>query len=219
MGLIVLLVLTGCTRSKSTPTVAVGTQAGSVGGFSVPTAEGTQNMGIFDNLTTPTAMPDTGLAQPTATSEQITQPSAATATPQPVVVEPAQSQPTAVPAPTQVLPTAGPLPATYTLQKGEHPFCIARRYDLDQYELLSLNGLGTSTLLAPGTVLKIPNTGHHFISNRALKTHPATYKVAGGDTIYSIACGYGDVRPEVIAAANNLTAPYTLTAGMTLSIP
>ncbi len=222
IAVVLVIALSACTRSKSTATVAVGTQAGDAG-FSVPTPEGTQNMGIFENLTTPTAAPDMGTQ---VVGEQATPQPAATETPavQPTagVVEIQNNpQPTTAPvaASTQVLPTAGPNPATYALQKGEHPFCIARRFNVDQYELLSLNGLGSTSVVGAGTVLKIPTTGHPFVSDRVLKAHPAKYTVTAGDTIYGIACKFGDVRPEVIAAANNLSAPYTLTSGQILNIP
>lgn len=219
LGLILIIAMSGCTRSKSTATVAVGTPA-SDAGFSVPTAETTQTMGIFDNLPTATPAAVTSGDQGSTTTEATPQP-AATATPEShqAVEVVTVVEATATPAATQILPTAGPNPATYALQKGEYPFCIARRFNVDQYELLSINGLGTSTVLSPGTVLKIPTTGNPFVSQRALKAHPAQYKVASGDTIYSIACSYGDVRPEQIVAANNLAAPYTLTSGTVLNIP
>jgi LysM repeat protein len=116
------------------------------------------------------------------------------------------------------------LPTTYTLQSGEWPYCIARRYNVDQTELYSLNNLTDNAILQPGTVLQLPQTGDPFIGQRTLIPHPATYTVsnqANGDvdTIYSIACAYGDVYPEVIAQANDLSAPYTLTVGQTLTIP
>lgn len=224
IGLIVVIVLSGCTRSKSSPTVAVGTPAGEAG-FSIPTAASTQGMGLFENTATPEAGHDTGAVESTATAAPVEgQEPAATATPeavQPVEVSKPVVEATPVPAlvATQVLPTAGPNPATYTLQKGEHPFCIARRYNVDQYELLSVNGLSNGSVLAPGAVLKLPTTGNPFVSQRALKVHPAQYKVAAGETIYSIACAFGDVRPESIAAANNLAAPFTLTSGTVLNIP
>ena len=68
-------------------------------------------------------------------------------------------------------------------------------------------------------MLKIPQTGHTFPGTRALHPHPATYTVKTGDTIYNIACYYGDVDPMAIVAANSLIAPYTLTAGQSLQIP
>ena len=218
-GMILFIVImvasvSACTRSKSADPASVPTGES---GFSMPSAQPTdQNMGIFDQLNTqtpqagggipPTQAPDGGLA--------------ATATNIPVVPAPVVSAPaTAVPAPVKIEPTQGPLPATYTLQKGEHPFCIARRFNVDQYELLSVNGLGTSSTVQAGDKLKLPQSGKHFISERSLKTHPAQYTVKSGDTIYTIACAFGDVSPDMIALANNLSSPYTLSSGQILNIP
>jgi LysM repeat protein len=71
----------------------------------------------------------------------------------------------------------------------------------------------------PGLVLKIPQSSKPFPAARALKAHPTTYTVGGDETIYSIACKFGDVDPMAIAAANGLTAPYTLKLGQVLNIP
>jgi LysM repeat protein len=144
---------------------------------------------------------------------------AATATPVPETQTeadvPAQEQPAA-----QVLePTEGPPPATYTLQKGEFPFCIARRFDLNQAELLALNGMNLNSKPGVGTTLKLPQTGNHFVTDRSLKDHPTTYTVSAGDTIYTVACKFGDVSPDMIALANDLDEPYTLSSGQTLNIP
>jgi hypothetical protein len=111
-------------------------------------------------------------------------------------------------------------PATYTLQKGEFPYCIARRFNINPADLMSLNGLtvAQSGALQPGLVLRIPSAGV-FGSDRALLAHPAQYTVQTGDSIHSIACKYGDVDPVNIAAVNGLGAPYTLTVGSALQIP
>lgn len=129
--------------------------------------------------------------------------------------------PTGAPGATQIVATTTPpaRPATYTLQQGEFPYCIARRYNVDPEELLALSGLSANQQYNPGTVLRIPTSGKPFPASRALKPHPATYTVLSGDTIYSIACKYGDVDPLAIAAANNLVSPYTLNTGLTLNIP
>lgn len=120
---------------------------------------------------------------------------------------------------TIVTPLAG-IPATYVLQPGEFPYCIARRFNVDPQELLTLNGLSNGAIYYPDLSLRIPQTGNPFPSERALRPHPATYTVSSSqDTIYRIACYYGDVDPARIAAANNLTAPYTLQVGQTLTIP
>ncbi|HNT53238.1 MAG TPA: LysM domain-containing protein [Anaerolineaceae bacterium] len=111
-------------------------------------------------------------------------------------------------------------PQTYTIQKDESPYCIARRYDLDPDSLLALNGLTKASIVQPGDVLKIPQTGNWTAGARSLASHPATYTVKSGDTIYRIACAvYGDVDPLAIAAANGLAAPYTLSVGQVLQIP
>ncbi len=112
-------------------------------------------------------------------------------------------------------------PTTYTLQKGEWPLCIARRFDLDISSFLSANNMTMDSKPGVGTVLTIPSSGN-WSSNygsRALKSHPTTYTVASGDTIYGIACKFGDVSPEQILAANGLSSASDISAGMKLNIP
>jgi len=125
---------------------------------------------------------------------------------------------TNTPEPTEVIviPTLT-RPAEYTVHEDEYLYCLARRFDLNPQDLLALNPVGDS--ISPGTVLKIPQTGSWPAGERALKAHPTTYTVVSGDTIYSIACDFGDLSPEAIIAANKLEEPYTLTAGQTLQIP
>ncbi len=112
-------------------------------------------------------------------------------------------------------------PETYTLQHGEFPYCIARRFDVDITSLLALNGLNLYSQVATGTVLRIPGTGNWNPNHgsRSLRSHPDTITVGSGDTIYSIACRYGDVSPEQILAANKLSSPSDVRAGMSLKIP
>ena len=130
------------------------------------------------------------------------------------------ASPTATePAPTVVVNA----PGTYTLQKGEHPYCIARRFNVDPDELLALSGLTRDQAysLAAGTVLKIPQTGHPFPGTRALREHPDTYTVTDASmTVYGVACAYGDVDPAAIVQANSgLSLSSTLTVGQQISIP
>jgi LysM repeat protein len=112
----------------------------------------------------------------------------------------------------------GSRPATYTLQDGEFPYCIARRFDVDPDQLLSLNGLVDGQTLYAGAVLKIPQSGS-FPGSRALRNHPTTYTASAGDTIPGIACLFGDIDPSAIASANGLSVGSTLSAGQQLSIP
>jgi LysM repeat protein len=90
-------------------------------------------------------------------------------------------------APTQtniVVPTSTPgLPANYTLQKGEFPYCIARRFNVNPSDLLSNNGLTANSTTYPGLRLKIPQNGRTFPGTRSLHKHPTTYSVKTNDTI------------------------------------
>ena len=143
----------------------------------------------------------------------------------PVMTQPPIPTATLTPMPTSpsaaivVPPPALVVPATYTLKKSEFPYCIARRFNVNPGELLRLNGLSSYSVFHAGMALSIPQTGHPFPGNRALRFHPTTYSVRGGETIYWIACYFGDVDPNAIAAVNGLTPPYRLTAGQVLNIP
>ncbi|MCX6025369.1 MAG: LysM peptidoglycan-binding domain-containing protein [Chloroflexi bacterium] len=118
------------------------------------------------------------------------------------------------------IPTATPgVPSSYTLKQDEFPYCIARRFNVDPEELLSLNGLSRTSLYYEGLALRIPQSGAKFPGPRALVAHPATTVVKSGESIYSIACMFGDVDPNAIILANSLTSPYTLTPGSTIRIP
>lgn len=123
-------------------------------------------------------------------------------------------------------PTSTPIPpgvrpSSYTLQPGEFPYCIARRFNVDPDQLLSLSGLTASQAnsLPAGTVLKIPQSGA-FPGDRALASHPTSYTVASSDeTVYSVACKYGDVDPAVLASTNGISVSADLTVGQQLKIP
>lgn len=128
--------------------------------------------------------------------------------------------PTTTPkAPVVVQPTVQTAkPATYTLHDGEFIFCLARRFNVDPDQTLTLNGLVDSQTIYAGLTVQIPASGS-FPGPRALKAHPATYIVQADDTIYSVACQYGDVDPVNIVAVNGLEVPYTLTPGTHIQIP
>ncbi|MCA2001148.1 MAG: LysM peptidoglycan-binding domain-containing protein [Chloroflexi bacterium] len=113
----------------------------------------------------------------------------------------------------------GVRPATYTLQQGEFPFCIARRFNVDPDAMLRASGLTRPDVYYPGLSLTIPQSGA-FPGSRMLATHPTTYTVASAqETLYSIACKFGDVDPAAIASANGISVSTKLTAGQQLQIP
>jgi LysM repeat protein len=109
-------------------------------------------------------------------------------------------------------------PASYALLHGEFPYCIARRFNVNPVDLLSMNGLNMDSFPATGTKLNIPSSGS-FPGERALKAHPTTYTVKAGETIGMVACYFGDVDPNIIYSANGIAAGTALTAGQVLQIP
>lgn len=126
---------------------------------------------------------------------------------------------TLTPVPLSNLPTAGPKPSSYTLQSGEFPYCIARRFNVDPKELLTLNGLTSGLIYSPGLVLVIPQSGRPFPASRALHLHPSTFTVSEyATTVYKVACYYGDIDPVIIVQYNGLTSPI-LSVGQVLKIP
>ena len=111
------------------------------------------------------------------------------------------------------VPTSGPKPTSYTLQQGEFPYCIARRYNVNPDELLSRNNLtaAQSGALMPGLVLSMPQTGDPFPSDRALHSHPDSFTVDSSDTtVNGVACYYGDIDPQSIATANGISVSSAL---------
>ncbi|MEE4194329.1 MAG: LysM peptidoglycan-binding domain-containing protein [Anaerolineae bacterium] len=113
-------------------------------------------------------------------------------------------------------------PESYTLMKDEFPYCIARRFDVNIADLMALNGLSGGQSYYEGMVLKIPTSGNWDEAshgNRSLRAHPVVYTVQSGESIYNIACKFGDVSPEQIAAKNGIEKPYSLSPGMELQIP
>jgi LysM repeat protein len=172
------------------------------------------------NAAVVTATPIVGTAQVDASGATVT-PTSIISLPTNAVITPTATLAVVSTSQNQVSNTSVPVgsrPATYTLQDGEFPYCIARRFDVDPDQLLSLNGLVDGQTLYAGAVLKIPQSGS-FPGTRALRNHPTTYTASSGDTIPGIACLFGDIDPSSIASANGLSVGTALTSGQQLSIP
>jgi LysM repeat protein len=210
--------LAACQLPASTPRPAAGPTA--TGAFPMP-----QETGVLSELEiagTQTAMAQQSGGQQPVVTPAPAQPTSAPAE-QPQATEPSKEEKPAesgsggqaVSAPTS---TPG-IPKSYTLQKGEFPFCIARRFDVDPGELLALNGLGINSQTYPGQVLKIPQGGSDFPDGRALVKHPDDYTVQAGDTFYTIACVYGDVDPVYLAAYNGMDVDDRLKSGDVIQVP
>jgi len=229
---LVVLITSACDLPYSTPPASTNTPIDPNSLFATPLGE-TPSMSDVEVFGTGTALALSGTPLPVIATQTPSTPlgtqdlttSAASATPTPLVSTNPTSTATLAISGTTVgtLPTSAPVgsrPATYTLQRGEFPYCIARRFDVDPSELLARNSLTTAEAysLAPGTVLSIPQSGS-FPGNRALAPHPPTYTVLSGETLYVIACKFGDVSPQTIADANGISVDAPLSAGQTLKIP
>lgn len=135
-----------------------------------------------------------------------------------------QMPPTPVPSPT---PTNAPTPTlqaltrpqSWAVQGGETIYCLSRRFDVDPGDMLAINNLYAGSMLSIGDVLEIPQSGAWPTDDRSLLAHPDTWNVSPGETVYGIACAYGDVWPEQIIQVNGLKEPYDLTGISTLQIP
>jgi LysM repeat protein len=232
LTLAVMLLLVACQRAASQAPVtslATVTKSNSTSAAGQPTNQGSiQMIGTTEMIQTMTAVfaqtnPTTpGARVSTSTPSGGSQNSLTLVPPTGAAVTPAAQTP-APQTPVVVIPTTTPgRPSTYTLMQGEFPYCIARRFNVNPDELLSLNGLTGTTAneLQPGTVLHIPQTGNPFVGERALHPHPGTFTVTSSDqTIYAVACYFGDIDPTQIIAANNLVSPYVLHSNQTLTIP
>lgn len=227
--LALFLALTSCTRQASTAPVASPEAEGEV---PFPFDTESPEEGFAAAFATQTAIAQAPVDAPTATPETVTPteggeaavpteetggaPDAQETTEAPATEAGGGVTAPAVPTPVVERPT------TYTLQRGEWPLCIARRFDLDVASFFSANGMNMNSKPGAGTVLTIPASGNWDTATygaRSLKEHPTTYTVASGDSVYTIACKFGDVAPESILAVNNLTSASDLQVGATITIP
>ena len=215
------VIASACTQTYSQAPLATPTLI-STGLFVSPFPSGQDPLKIVADLGTKTAIAKTAQAGGTANPAAGTSAVVGTALPGDATAGPATVEPVAtseVPLATARPSGSAGRPATYTVQQGEFPYCIARRFNVNPADLLSANGLTGSSALYPGAKLTIPQTGS-FPGDRSLMKHPDTYTVdSAGTTIYGVACQYGDVLPEEIASANGISVSSALTVGQKLSIP
>jgi LysM repeat protein len=227
------VLIAACTQSLSAAPVATPTSI-PAGLFISPLPSAENPMAMIEEFAKQTAAAQTTIAnggtpvtpQAITTGTVITPQAGGTPTATPTVGTP--STPTNAVATTPVVVPSGPTttpvppgvrPTSYTLQNGEFPYCIARRFNVDPDALLSASGLTSPDLYYPGLSLRIPQSGS-FPGDRMLASHPTTYTVTSGDeTVYSVACRFGDVDPAAIASANGISTSANLTAGQALKIP
>jgi len=127
------------------------------------------------------------------------------------------------PAPSRATPSSrGGRPAanrssteTYVVQPGDTVSSIATRFNVDSANLARWNQLSNPNSISIGSTL--------LLSASAADVKPAatasrTYVVQNGDTLSGIALQFG-VDQGQLAAANNLSDPFPITVGQTLTVP
>jgi predicted thioesterase len=68
--------------------------------------------------------------------------------------------------------------------------------------------------------LQIPQTGNPFPAERTLRIHSTNYIVsAANETMYTVACQFGDIDPLTVAQANHISVVSALPIGQQLNIP
>jgi len=218
--ILVALLLSACEQPYSTPPAVTNTPIDTNSLFTTP-------MPNEPVSSEPSSMADVEQSGTQTAIAAVASPTPAvgvnTATPTPIIeLPPTATQAVAV-QPTSTSAPSGSKPATYVLKNGEFPYCIARRFNVDPDQLLSLSGLSGAQAdsLSAGTVLTIPQSGA-FPGDRSWHDHPATFTVGttyDTNTVYGVACYYGDIEPATIAQNNGISVDATLTAGQTLNIP
>lgn len=93
---------------------------------------------------------------------------------------------------------------TYTVERGDSLWSIARKNQLTVAELAKANNLSTGTVLQPGRKLIVPGKLPAAPVDLATGESPAvaTYKVQPGDTLGEIARKHGTTSAALLAANN-----------------
>lgn len=118
---------------------------------------------------------------------------------------------------------------TYTVRSGDTLWAIARRYGTTVSDIASLNGISDPSLIFPGQILIIPQSGNSGSGSTGGSTgqNPGstpggetsdTYTVKSGDTLSWIAQYFGTTVQE-IASLNNIADPNLIYPGQVLRLP
>ncbi len=232
------LLLAACTRSATTATVpTAGATSGvsSTEGLVTPSdqdatmaAIGTQVAGQLTETAvasgagggqeqTPgapggTSAPGTP-AQAGATETQAGQPTETPGAPQATEGVP-QPAATATPVPA----AATPCPNPYTVQQGDWIYKIARNCGVSATALIAANPNINPNFLTPGQQLNMPGPGATPAGGDPQAGCSGQHVVTTGETLYRLAFTCG-LTVEQLAAANNITYPYTIYIGQVLTIP
>ncbi len=139
-------------------------------------------------------------------------------TPGQVLNIPSSTSPGLTPVPPSNPPTNPPTgnPSTYTVQRGDWIYALARRFGVSVAALLAANPGINPNLLYPGQVLTIPS------GTTPPPDPPApsgnTYTVQPGDTLFTIAVRF-KTTTMALQIANKLANPNFISPGQVLTIP
>jgi LysM repeat protein len=116
-------------------------------------------------------------------------------------------------------PSVAAAPTVYRVEAGDTVSSIAGQFGLATASVLALNGLGWKSVIFPGQVLKLTNSGAVPISaTPAVSTAVTRYTIASGDTVGAIATRFG-VSTQNLLSANGLGWSSIIYPGQTLAIP
>jgi len=114
-------------------------------------------------------------------------------------------------------PASNGVPETYVVQRGDTVSAIAARHGLRTADVLAINGLGWSSIIYPGQVLRL-TSGAASAPAPAPAPSGTTYTVRAGDTISAIARRHG-VSTTAVLAANGLSWSSIIYPGQVVKIP
>jgi len=132
----------------------------------------------------------------------------------------------ATPAPETAPSGSAGVPGTYTVQRGDWFYAIARKFGISVAALQAANPSVDPNFVYPGQVLNIPGgtTSEQPVPTLSTSgsssgtSSSGSYTVQQGDTLYSIAVRFGKTVYD-LQMANHLSNPNAVYPGQTLVIP
>lgn len=103
------------------------------------------------------------------------------------------------------------------VRNGDTVYALSRRHDVTPQEIIAENNLRAPYHLSVGQRIKIPGT-ELAAPTRKVVARDTMVSVSQGDTLYAISRRTG-VSVDVLAQANGLRPPYTLSPGQKLLAP